>query len=204
MTYESENDVIPDSSTGETNDAGDGETTPLDTDAVPYARFKEVNDELKAARADITSLKEAVASIKPKEQEEEYQDPATWKEAEERFLSKAILKVKEEFNREQMQELKIEQGLEKTFDHLSALGHTITPEIRKGVYERMIKTGSDDVIATFAQYTQEQTKQQKGQQQRSEGFVPPSYKSSSVNVPSFSYKDIHGKDPMDMAMNAKK
>src|SRR3990167_2407489 len=194
MTYESENDVIPDSSTGETNDAGDGETTPLDTDAVPYSRFKEVNDELKATRVEINSLKEAVASIKPKEQEEEYQDPATWKEAEERFTSKALAKMREEFNREQQEELRIEQSLEKTLDHLSTIGHEITPAIRRAVYEQMIKTGSDDVFATFVQYSQEQTKQQKGQQQRSEGFVPSSYKSSSVKVPSFAYKDIHGKD----------
>ena len=204
MPFETENDVMPDSSTGKTNDAGDGETTPLDTDAVPYSRFKEVNDELKATRDEVNSLKEAVASLKPKEQEEEYQDPATWKEAEERFTSKALAKMREEFSREQKEELRIEQGLEKTFDHLSELGHKITPEIRKGVYERMIKTGSDDVIATFAQYSQEQTKLEKGQQQRSGGFVPPSRNSSSVNVPSFSYKDIHGKDPMEMAMRAGK
>ena len=196
MDFETENDVMPDSSTDKTI-----LSKPSD---VPYNRFKEVNDELKVTRDEVNSLKEAVASLKPKEQEEEYQDPATWKEAEERFLSKAILKVKEEFSKEQKEDLLMEQKLEKTFDNLSALGHEITLFIGKTVYERMIKTGSDDVIATFAQYNQEQTKQQKGQQQRSEGFVPPSYKSSSVNVPSFSYKDIHGKDPMEMAMNAKK
>ena len=196
MDFETENDVMPDSSTDKTI-----LSKPSD---VPYNRFKEVNDELKATRDEVNSLKEAVASLKPKEQEEEYQDPATWKEAEERFLSKAILKVKEEFSKEQKEDLLMEQKLEKTFDNLSALGHEITPSIRKTVYERMIKTGSDDVIATFAQYNQEQTKQQKGQQQRSEGFVPPSRNSSSVNVPSFSYKDIHGKDPMEMAMRAGK
>lgn len=180
MAPEDEQDI--DSSIDETNKSGNAEEK-----AIPYHRFKEVNDSYKATKAEIEALKEQIANLKPTTEEEK--EPETWKEVEERAAKRAIAEFKKERQIESQKEAEMEEVIDKGFEQLERLGQKITPEIKKAVLTEIVKTG-DSVHDAYISIQSQLKKKDTSDQIKVEGALPNSkgIEAKGIAIP---YKDLH-------------
>lgn len=181
-----ENDETKDADTQSEDGSSTDQNAGNEESAIPYYRFKEINDKYKDTKSELQTLKEEIATLKPKEEEKE---PETWREVEERAAKKAISAIESKLNAERQQQSEAEQVIEKGFDQLKALGQKITPEIRKSVLEEIVKTGNS-VHEAFINVKTRTDKKDTSDQIKVEGQLPTS-KGNEDNKISIPYKDIH-------------
>ena len=142
-----------------------------DEKGVPYHRFKEVNDNYKATKAEIEALKEQLANLKPAKPEEAEKEPETWKEVEERATKRALAEMKKANETERAKQAEIDASIENGFEQLKALGQNITPEIEKAVLEQIVKTGNS-VHEAYIAIKEKIVKSETAKQIKDEAYIP--------------------------------
>jgi len=181
-------EAAPSAADQTTPEGSEAVKTPAE-DSVPYARFKEVIEEKNSFKAELGQMREEIESLKAKEPEPE---PTTFQEVEDRAIKKALTQFEKRQAESQEKEREQEQAIENKFEQLKQIGQDITPELRKAVLTEMVRTGNDDVVATFLEVKKSLDKSSKSETLKKEGFIPPSHKGSPA--PSgYNYKEIQSK-----------
>jgi len=183
------------SSEGETNPdetVSEDETTPSE-ETVPYERFKEVIEEKNQLKEDLETLKKDVETIKSSQPEPEEKEPTTYEEVEERAVKKAVKQIEKNLSEEKQADIKEEERIEKSFGQLNSMGQKITQAVKKAVLTKMIETGNTDVISTYLEMKELADGKANAEQQKKEGFVPPSHKGTGTPKSGFNYNEIKGK-----------
>ena len=178
------------------------EKTQSDKDSIPYYRFKEKVDEVNEVKSTLETLKEDMETLKQQQPEKEEEEPTTWKEMEERAVSKAVKEMEGRQAKTSEADVAQERAIDKSFDHLQKLGNDITPDVKKQVLEQMIKTGNEDVVGNYLQIKDQVDKQIKSEQTKQDGFIPSSDKGADVERPAVSYESIRGKSVIDIVREA--
>lgn len=195
---EGQQDVDP-STTNQTTDDSVSEDakTPSEDKEPPFhehPRWQQLQEEK-------AQLEERLAILEASQSQEEDKEPTTWQEAEKRAVEKATAKVRAELQEQAKQEAAEGELIEKGFENLKRLGNKITPKIKSAILRDIVKTG-DTVYDAFIRYQTQTQKQTQAQQQKAEAGIPSSQRGTEASAPAFSYKDIHGKDPMEIAKEA--
>ena len=175
-----------------TPEGSEAEKTPEGESQVPYERFKEVIDDKNKLKGDLETLREDIKTLKQQQPEKEEEDPADWKEAENRAVKKAVTQIREENQKTSEQEQAQEKAIEKNFDQLKSMGQEITPDIKKAVLTKMIETGSEDVFGAYLKIKEQTVKAEKTEEIKKGGFVPSSQKGSGAGNPGLPYKQLRG------------
>lgn len=165
---------------------------------VPYSRFQEVITEKNEMKETMETLKQDMETLKQQQPEKEEEEPTTWKEMEERAVSKAVDKMRGDIKTASEADSVQERAIEASFNNLRKLGNDITPAVEKQVLEQMIKTGNEDVVGNYLQIKDQADKSVKSEQVKQAGFIPSSEKGADVERPAVSYESIQGKTPMDI------
>ena len=178
------------------------ETTP-EEEAVPYSRFKEVIADKNALKDDIATLREDIATLKQSQTPAEEDEPIDWKEAEKRTVDKAVAQMKGELNTKAEQDNAQDRAVENSFTQLKAMGQEITPTVKKAVLTEMIKSGNEDVFATYLKLKEQFVKTEKTEEQKKEGFVPSSQKGGGTGTGGLSYQQLRAMSLDDIVERAK-
>ncbi len=165
-------------------------------ETIPYERFKEVIDDKNEMKDNLQTLQQEIETLKQQRPEVEEEEPLDWKEAEKRAVNKAVTKMEESAKKVAEESRKQDQRIEKSFEQLEEIGQKITPDIRRTVLTKMIKTGSKDVLGTYLTIKEQIVKTEKVEQLKKEGFVPSSQKGSVAGKPGLSYKQLRD-TPLD-------
>lgn len=201
---EGQQDVDP-STTDQTTDDPSSEDvkTPAEEGTIPYERFKEVNDELKNTKEDISSLREEMDTLKalatPPEEEEE---PADWKEAEQRAVKKALATMRTEQQKSSEANQQEEKEIEQAFSNLSKIDKNITPEVRTAVLKRVVQTG-ESVYDAFVAHQSESQKQTQAEQRKQGAFVPPAGQGTEAKGSGIPYAQLKKMSLDDMLSRQK-
>ena len=163
-----------------------------DESPVPYSRFKEVIDDKNEIKEALDTAKKDIEDLKVKVQPVE-EEPSDWKEASDRATEKALkaMEAKQEVKAKEQAEQ--DKAIQVSFDTLRKLGKEVTKDVESKVLAEMIKSGSSNVLATYAELDSKESFKNKVQQQKKEGFVPSSKGGAKADTGNFSYKDIRGK-----------
>ena len=169
----------------------DAETVPSTEveKTVPYERFHEIVEERNEFKTNLEKMREEIETLKTSLPKEVEPDPADWKEVKERAVKEAISKMEEKYQKTRQEEEEQEEAIESQFEKLSALGQTITPEVRKAVLTEMVKTGND-VFETYLSVKEKLDKSEKTQQLK-EDNIPAGKGGTDNNTVGLTYKQLH-------------
>ncbi len=92
---------------------------------------------------------------------------------------------------------KLEQDIDRGFEHLEKIGVKLNQSAKNAVYTQIVKSSNPNVLEAYLEIKDSIDKTAKIAQQKSEGFIPPSQKGSEA-TPTFEYKSIHGKSLMEL------
>lgn len=192
-----------DPSIGEQNPTGNAE----EERAIPYSRFKEINDGYKATKAELETLKGELAQLKTSKPEAEEKEPETWKEVEERAAKRAIEEMQKLTKAEREKQDAIDADIERGFTQLKALGQKITPEVEKQVLEHIVKTG-DSVHDAYISIREKALKSETVKQIKDEGYIPEARgkgdKPNDIAIPYKMLKTHSTEQLVEWAKNQKK
>ena len=170
-------------------EGSEADKTP-EEEAVPYSRFKEIIEEKNSLKDDLTTLKEDIATLKQGQKPEVEEEPLDWKEAEKRTVDKAVAKIKGELETKAEQDQAQDRAIENSFTQLKTMGQEITPTVKKAVLTEMIKSGNEDVFATYLKIKEQSVKDTKVEEIKEKGFIPPSQKGSGAGTGGLSYDQL--------------
>jgi len=174
---------------------------------IPYERFQEVNEKFRASlneqtqlKTDLQSIREELESLKLNQTEPEEEldwSNLTPKQFEERITAKTLKKIENEQKTLYKEQQLRDQEIAKSFAYLKQLGHNITEKTERDVLNKMIMTGSNDVLATYIENQAEFVRKTENEQIKQGAFVPFSSKGADIQMPAFTYDSIRGKSLMD-------
>jgi len=176
-----------------------------DEKTIPYERFQEVVADKNQLKTDLQSIREELEELKTIKTESETEvdwSDLTPKQLEERITAKTLKKIEAEQKTLIKEQQLRDQEITKSFEYLKRLGHNITSKTERAVLNKMIMTGSNDVLATYIENQTEFDKKANADKIKQQGFIPPSGRGSDIKTPSFSYNEIKGKSLMDIVKEA--
>jgi hypothetical protein len=156
---------------------------------IPYSRFAEVIEERNEFKTNLEKMREEIETLKTSLPKEPEPDPADWKEVKERAVKEAMSKMEEKYEKARIEEEKQEEAIESGFEKLTALGQTITPEVRKAVLTEMVKTG-ENVYDTYLSVKEKLDKTDKVKQLK-EDNIPAVKGGTDNNTIGLTYKQLH-------------